>query len=988
MISSNSIQAGAAFVRLMADDAEMAKGLGRAQDKFKAFAGALSSTGTQIQTALLTPFNALRQSLNIFSGFDDQIRMVKAVSGAGGAAFGALTEKAKKLGRETAFTAQQVAQGMTALGRMGFKPKEIDAAIPSVMALSSATGTELAEAAQIAANNLRVFGMSAGQTEEIADLLAVTANGSAQTLADLGESLKMAGPHARNAGEDVKDVCASLGILANMGIRGSLAGTALGKSYKQMADPKVSEFLKLYGVRTKDAAGNLRKMRDILVDVGNVMRNMPSADRIEFAEKIFDARGSLGGGILARNMDGFDEFLEKLEDSSGAAKKTMQEMESGIGGMKRAFLSAAEGVSIALGEVLSGPVIELGKSFTQTLLSLRAWISDNSALVRILAGSVTSLVGFSVALKGAGAALGMLRSLFAPLKTLPAAFSAIAAAAATSAGTMGKVLTVNNATLVTVMRLAAGGKGLTAVFYAKAIAAKTAAGAMGLLAGAMKLVLAHPIAVAFAAAIGTVLILKNHADSLTAALEKAYNLYQKMADKSGAELQAGDENRMENKTAAERLKELEELSKKAKLTAAQVREAQELLARLEFGTGKGSYGKVENGRVTLNGDIETRVKENNRAEAERALREQLRNKTLELNAAKAVEANILNGKRFNLDIWNTDERRAKELAEANKNTLKALREKLDLEKRLRDLRAGKEGAETGNAKRNKAEAEAEKRERWIDPAKLAEAKDAAAGYENDIEEKKKGRYQAEIDALHKKQEEFRKNIGLLMEQEKIELRIAKRTLKRADTPENRKNVAEREKRIAELEARLRASEKNTADAVAGIYAKRAEAEKKYTDFQSDFNNDLKRKNEERELDQLKKSSETDWKAKLEELEKSRKAELAALWKQYDAALNKARAADSEGGSEISGSEGGKLQDLQDEIRKRQEQIDSYRARIESGRSELEKKAEQIDVRGSFSGAALARMMNPNAQLETRKVNYLKKIADATAVTSRSALTYA
>lgn len=38
MISSNSIQAGAAYVRLIANDADFAKGLGCAQDRFKAFA--------------------------------------------------------------------------------------------------------------------------------------------------------------------------------------------------------------------------------------------------------------------------------------------------------------------------------------------------------------------------------------------------------------------------------------------------------------------------------------------------------------------------------------------------------------------------------------------------------------------------------------------------------------------------------------------------------------------------------------------------------------------------------------------------------------------------------------------------------------------------------------------------------------------------------------------------------------------------------------
>ncbi|MGN0872659.1 MAG: phage tail tape measure protein, partial [Victivallales bacterium] len=652
MVSTGSILAGAAYVKLMLEDSDTRKGLERVRKNFQMFSAGMVAAGTKLQFALNAPFAAMRQAVSVFSLFDDKMRMVKAVTGASGAAFDMLTEKAKKLGRETAFTAQQVAEGMISLGRMGFKPKEIDNAIGSIMALSSATGTELSEAAQIAANNMRVFKIETDKTSEVADILTVTANGSAQTLVDLGESLKMAGPHVKNAGENIEDACAALGILANMGIRGSLAGTALGKSYKQLVDPKVREFLRSYGIETTDATGNLRKMRDILLEVGKAMAKMPSADRITFAEKVFDARGSLGGGILAGNMGGFDEFLKKLENSAGVAKKTMNEMESGIGGMRRELESALEGVSVAFGEVLSGPLISLGKSFTQCLLSIRLWIKENDALVRNVTMLTGGLFALGGAMKIAGMAAGVFSALLSPLTKLPAALAAVTGmmnaaniSMVTAASTSQYLCTVNTATLVSAMRLAAGGKGLTAVLYAKAIAAKVAAGAMGLLAGAMNFILAHPIAISFAVAAGTIFLLKNRADALTASLQKAYNLFQKISNESDSKLQAGDENRMKNKIAAERLKELEELSKKAKLTAEQVKEAQELLNRLEFGTGKGSYGRVENGRVALNGDIETRVTENNRAEAERQIREQLRNKTLELNAAKAAENNILNGKR-------------------------------------------------------------------------------------------------------------------------------------------------------------------------------------------------------------------------------------------------------------------------------------------------------------------------------------------------------
>jgi len=68
-----------------------------------------------------------------FADFDDAMRMVKAVSGATEGEFKRLTEAAEKLGRETSYTAKEVAEGMTAMGRMGLKPDEILSAVPAVL---------------------------------------------------------------------------------------------------------------------------------------------------------------------------------------------------------------------------------------------------------------------------------------------------------------------------------------------------------------------------------------------------------------------------------------------------------------------------------------------------------------------------------------------------------------------------------------------------------------------------------------------------------------------------------------------------------------------------------------------------------------------------------------------------------------------------------------------------------------------------------------
>ena len=265
---------------MTAETSKLRSSLTGAEAQLKDFGKACQGLGRDMMAlggALTLPFALAEKS---FVGFDDKMRLVQAVTSATGEKFEELTETAQRLGRETSFTAQQVADGMIGLGCMGFNPSEITSAIANVLNLSRATGTELGESADIAANSLRMFGLEAGKMSHIADVLTATANGSAQTLTDLFEGLKMAGPQAAAAGESIDEVCASLGIMANMGIKGSLAGTALRKAFVQFSNTKVQDILREVGVEATDSSGNLRKMAAVMRDPLRECRRLTAPSKV------------------------------------------------------------------------------------------------------------------------------------------------------------------------------------------------------------------------------------------------------------------------------------------------------------------------------------------------------------------------------------------------------------------------------------------------------------------------------------------------------------------------------------------------------------------------------------------------------------------------------------------------------------------------------------------------------------------------------------
>ena len=417
MSLSSNIRAGRAYVEVTAETSKLQRNLTSAQAQLQNFGRTCTNVGKDLLMLSGAMAAPLVMAARSFAGFDDSMRLVQAVTQATDADFKALTKTAQRLGRDTSYTAQQAADAMVSLGRMGFSPTEIQASIDAVLNLARSTGTELAEAGDIAANSMRIFGIEASQMSDVADVLTVTANSSAQTLIDLFEALKMGGPQAAAAGESIRETSAAIAVLANMGIKGSLAGTALRKSFSQFAKVKVQDQLRSVGVETVDANGNLRKMAEIMRDIAKAMSTMPTAEKLAFAEDIFDIRGSLAGLTLTANTDELDAMLAKLQDVEGVAADTAKKMDAGLGGAFRLLLSAVEGAMNAIADAMNSTLQPLIVKVTAVINAFTQWIEANRGLVTAFAvtvagaaGLAVGLIAIGVAAKGAAAGIAVVQT--------------------------------------------------------------------------------------------------------------------------------------------------------------------------------------------------------------------------------------------------------------------------------------------------------------------------------------------------------------------------------------------------------------------------------------------------------------------------------------------------------------------------------------------------------------------------------------------------
>ena len=106
--------------------------------------------------------------------FDSSMRRVGAITRATSEEYKQMDAVAQKMGRDTAFTAAEAADGMSKLALAGFSVNEIMKAIPGTIALASAGGFDLATSTGIAADTLRSFGMQVDSLGRVNDVLGMT----------------------------------------------------------------------------------------------------------------------------------------------------------------------------------------------------------------------------------------------------------------------------------------------------------------------------------------------------------------------------------------------------------------------------------------------------------------------------------------------------------------------------------------------------------------------------------------------------------------------------------------------------------------------------------------------------------------------------------------------------------------------------------------------------------------------------------------------
>nr|DAR49771.1 MAG TPA: minor tail protein [Caudoviricetes sp.] len=348
-----------------------------------------------------------KRALDVFRETDDTIRRV-ATAGTDGVAsrfgemYGRITESAREASVGSVYSMNQISLGMESLVKAGWNVSDSTKQVSHVMNLAKVDGLELERATQIVTDGMNAFGLKAKETERFVDVLNTTAIKSTTDVAELGEALKYVGGVAGNLGFTIEDVGAVMGIMANNGIKASIAGTSLRTGLTNLVKPsaQASKAMADVGFSAVDSEGKMKPLSQIVSELRDKTRGMTDAQRQQFTATVFGKTAMNGWmAVLKASDQQVKEFTDSINNSKGATKAMADQMTQGIGGAMDRFNSSIQRATYTLGKNLE-PVL------VSSLKGLTSLVDGFEKMPGGIQATIGSFAGLSVAIPPVTWAIG------------------------------------------------------------------------------------------------------------------------------------------------------------------------------------------------------------------------------------------------------------------------------------------------------------------------------------------------------------------------------------------------------------------------------------------------------------------------------------------------------------------------------------------------------------------------------------------------------
>lgn len=387
---------------------------------FKAALADLVADGIKMGISALKDF--AQEAIQVGMDFEKSMSNVSAISGASAEEMQQLTDKAKEMGESTRFSATEAADAFGYMSMAGWKTEEMLDGIEGVMNLAAASGEDLATTSDIVTDALTAMGYEAKDAGRLADVMAAASSNANTNVSMMGSTFQYVAPLVGALGMSMEDTAVAIGLMANAGIKGEKAGTALRSVLNRLSAPpkQCAEEMDKLGISLTDSQGNMKSLNELIIDLRNAFSGLSETEQTAAAKHIAGAEAMSGLLAIVNASDkDFQKLTVAINDSTGAAQEMADKMNDNVGGQLTLLQSKIQGIMIdlfskasdsmkdgikAVGEALdkvdwSKVGDDLGKFATKATSLFAYLIANSSTIISIVKAIGTAFATIFIAQK-------------------------------------------------------------------------------------------------------------------------------------------------------------------------------------------------------------------------------------------------------------------------------------------------------------------------------------------------------------------------------------------------------------------------------------------------------------------------------------------------------------------------------------------------------------------------------------------------------------
>lgn len=326
--------------------------------------------------------------------FEEGMSGVEAIANVSAENMDMLTQKAKDLGAQTKFTATEVSEGFNYMAMAGWEAEDMMQGIDGVINLAAASGEDLGLVSDIVTDSLTAFKMEADQAGRYADILAMASSNANTNVGMMGETFQYCAPIAGALGYKVDDMATAIGLMANAGIKGSMAGTSLRSIMTNLSAPTENSAaaMEQLGISLENEDGTMKTFAELLENMREGFQGLSEAEAAAAAKAIAGKPGMSGLlALINSSDDDVKELAEQIGNCSGAAERMAKIKLDNLSGDITYLKSATEGLGLTLYDTFSNKLRKGTQSLTTLVTKLRDGIEygrDMNGVAKDLAANI------------------------------------------------------------------------------------------------------------------------------------------------------------------------------------------------------------------------------------------------------------------------------------------------------------------------------------------------------------------------------------------------------------------------------------------------------------------------------------------------------------------------------------------------------------------------------------------------------------------------